>query len=75
MLKVLTVTEINGELGVILPDEVLERLGVTADGTIYLNATEYGFTLSACDTPTEAMEIANKVIERDAEALKGLAKK
>lgn len=75
MLKLLTVVEVNGELGVILPDEVLERLGVVEGDTLYLDATETSILLSGRDKHAEAEKIAKSVLERDAEALSELAKK
>jgi len=43
----LELIDVDGELGVVLPDEVLSRLGVMAGGELVLAETPTGYLLTA----------------------------
>lgn len=70
----LKVTHIGNSVGVILPDEILERLQVKTGDTLYAIETKNGIELTA-NSPALAqqMEIAERVMREDHEALRKLA--
>lgn len=49
----LELIDVEGELGVILPDEVLSRLGVMAGGELVLAETPSGYLLTAAKPAPE----------------------
>ena len=73
-MSVLKVTDIGNSVGVILPDEILQRLRVKRGDTLYAVETEKGIELTA-NNPALAkqMEIAERVMREDHEALRKLA--
>ena len=73
-MSVLKITNIGNSVGVILPDEILERLRVKRGDTLYAVETENGIELIA-NNPALAhqMEIAERVMREDHEALRKLA--
>jgi len=73
-MSVLKVTNIGNSVGVILPDEILERLRVKRGDTLYAIETENGIELTANNPGlAQQMEIAERVMREDHEALRKLA--
>lgn len=73
-MSVLKVTNIGNSTGVILPDEILERLRVKRGDTLYAIETKNGIELTANNPAlAEQMEIAERVMLEDQEALRKLA--
>jgi putative addiction module antidote len=73
-MSVLKVTNIGNSVGVILPDEILERLRVKRGDTLYAIETKNGIELTANNPAlAEQMEIAERVMREDQEALRKLA--
>jgi putative addiction module antidote len=64
---VLKLRRIGKSIGVILPGEVIQALGVTAGDTVYLYASKRGYQL------TSQMARARKIARRRASALRKLA--
>ena len=52
----LELIDVEGELGVLLPDEVLSRLGVTAGGELLLAETPSGYLLTAAKPAPEGKD-------------------
>jgi putative addiction module antidote len=74
-MKKLKVTQIGNSSGIILPKDVIERLGVKKGDALYVQETAHGYTISKHDPEFEqAMEIAREVSHRYANALRELAK-
>ena len=63
VMSVLKVTNIGNSVGVILPDEILERLRVKGGDTLYAIETKNGIELTA-NKPSvgRAVEIAERVM-------------
>jgi len=72
-MSVLKVTNIGNSVGVILPDDILERLRVKRGDTLYAIETKNGIELTANNPAAEQMEIAERVMREDQEALRKLA--
>ena len=73
-MSVLKVTNIGDSVGVILPEEILERLRVKRGDTLYAIETKNGIELTANNPAlAEQMEIAERVMREDQEALRKLA--
>lgn len=73
-MSVLKITYIGDFVGVILPDEILERLRVKRGDTLYAVETKNGIELTANDPAiAQQMEIAERVMREDHEALRKLA--
>jgi putative addiction module antidote len=75
MLK-LKVTNVGGSAGFILPKEAVAKLGVQKGDTVYFTeAPDGGYRVTPFDPEFERwMEIAEKVMHDDRDALKALAK-
>jgi putative addiction module antidote len=74
VMSVLKVTSIGNSVGVILPDEVLDRLRVKRGDTLYAIETENGIELTTNNPDlAQQMEIAERVMREDHEALRKLA--
>ena len=72
-MSVLKITYIGDSVGVILPDEILERLRVKRGDALYAVETKNGIELTANNPATEQMEVAERVMREDHEALRKLA--
>ena len=73
-MSVLKITSIGNSVGVILPDEILERLRVKGGDTLYAIETKNGIELTANNPElAQQMEIAERVMREDHEALRKLA--
>ena len=73
-MSVLKITNIGDSVGVILPDEILERLRLKRGDTLYAVETRNGIELTSNNPAlTEQMEIAERVMREDHEALRKLA--
>lgn len=73
-MNVLKVTNVGNSVGVILPDEILERLQVKRGDTLYAIETKNGIELTANNPAlAQQMEIAERVMREDHEALRKLA--
>lgn len=69
------VTQTGGSLGIALPQEVVEKLGIKDGQTLSLSKTPNGFELSASDADfEEQMRAAEKIMDRYRETLRKLAK-
>jgi putative addiction module antidote len=72
---VLKVTTVGNSVGVILPKEILERLGVKRGDHLYVIETKNGIELTACNPDfAEQVETAERVMHEDQDALRRLAK-
>ena len=73
-MSILKVTDIGNSVGVILPDEVMDRLGVKRGDILYAIETENGIELTAHNPAlAQQLEIAERVMREDHEALRKLA--
>ena len=73
-MSVLKVTNVGNSVGVILPDEILERLQVKTGDTLYAIETRNGIELTPNNPAlAQQMEIAERVMREDQEALHKLA--
>ncbi|MCL2714596.1 MAG: AbrB/MazE/SpoVT family DNA-binding domain-containing protein [Alphaproteobacteria bacterium] len=70
--------KVGNSIGLVLPDEVLARLGVGLDDTLHLIAADDGILLSATsatDPEFEAqMAVARKLMRKRQDVLRELAK-
>lgn len=74
-MNALKLTQIGNSVGVILPKELLARLGVGKGDTIYAIDQPDGVRLTTADPDFEAqMEVARKVMKRRWNVLRELAK-
>lgn len=74
-MNALKITAIGNSAGVVLPKDVLARLGVTKGDMLYLTEAPDGFRISAYDPDfARQMEAAAKVMKRRRAALRTLAK-
>jgi putative addiction module antidote len=69
------VTQIGNSLGVVLPKEVVERLGIARGQMLSLSETTNGLELSAFDPEfEEQMQMAEEIMDRYRDTLRELAK-
>ena len=69
------VTQIGNSLGVVLPKEVVERLGITRGQHLSLSETANGIELSPFDPEfEEQMRMAEDIMDRYRDTLRELAK-
>jgi len=69
------VTQIGNSLGVVLPKEVVERLGITRGQQLSLSETANGIELSPFDPEFgEQMRMAEDIMDRYRDTLRELAK-
>jgi putative addiction module antidote len=69
------VTQIGNSLGVVLPKEVVERLGIARGQMLSLSETTNGLELSAFDPEFEdQMRAAEEIMDRYRDTLRELAK-
>jgi putative addiction module antidote len=69
------VTQIGNSLGVVLPKEVVERLGIARGQILSLAETPNGIELSAFDPEfEEQLRVAEKIMDRYRNTLRELAK-
>jgi putative addiction module antidote len=74
-MSTLKITAVGNSAGVVLPKEVLARLGVAKGDTLYLTEAPDGFRITAYDPDfARQMEAAKKVMKRRRAALRALAK-
>lgn len=74
MTVTLKIVSIGNSEGVILPREVLERLGVGKGDTLFLTETSVGFSISALNEKVQRqMEVADQVMRDDRNLLHKLA--
>lgn len=75
MNKPLKITRIGNSAGIILPKEVLERLRVGLGDTLHLTEAPDGVRLTASDPDfEEQMQVAERIMRRDRNVLRALAK-
>jgi putative addiction module antidote len=73
-MRMLKVTTVGNSVGVILPKEILERLRVEKGDSLYVIETKQGIELTAYNPDFAAqVEIAERVMREDRDALKKLA--
>ena len=73
-MSILRVTTVGNSVGVILPKEILERLRVGRGDSLYVIETKNGIELTPYDPElAKQMEIAERVMREDRDALKKLA--
>lgn len=71
----LKLRKIGNSVGVVLPKEILSKLNSTEGDSLFAVETKDGVTLTPYDPALEdAMRIARKIMNRDKEALRELAK-
>lgn len=71
----LKLTQIGDALGVILPKEILARLGLRSGDTLYLTETPNGFRLIVKDPKVlDQIEQAETIMREDHDVLSVLAK-
>ena len=74
-MSALKLTQIGNSVGVILPKELLTKLGVAKGDTLYAIETEDGIRLATSDPEFEAqMEVAREIMKRRRAVLRELAK-
>ena len=74
-MSVLKVTTVGNSVGVILPKEILERLRVKKGDSLYAIETKNGVELTAYNPEfARQVEIAERVMREDRDALRKLAK-
>jgi putative addiction module antidote len=71
----LKITRIGNSAGVVLPKDVLARLRVGPGDTLHLTEAPDGVRLTAHDPDfAEQMEVAERIMRRDRNVLRALAK-
>ena len=71
----LKITPIGNSFGVILPKELLAKLNVTGDDSVFITEGPDGFRITPYDPEFEAqMKAAKKVMKKRRNALRVLAK-
>ncbi len=71
----LVLTSVGDDTGVILPADVLEKLGVEPDGSLNVSETSRGFELTAChETFSEQVHHAAEIMHENTVVLMRLAK-
>ena len=71
----LKITAVGNSLGIILPREVLQMLRASKGDTIHVTEAPGGVMITPYDPDfAEDMEIARRIMRRDREALRELAK-
>ena len=71
----LKLTQIGNSVGVILPKELLAKLGVDKGDTLYAIETPKGVRLSTAEPDSEAqMEVARRIMKERWAVLRELAK-
>ncbi len=74
-MSALKLTQIGNSVGLILPKELLAKLGVTKGDTLYAVETENGIRLTTADPEFEAqMNVAREIMKRRRAVLRELAK-
>ena len=74
-MSALKLTQIGNSVGLILPKEMLAKLGVTKGDTLYAVETENGIRLTTADPEFESqMEVAREIMKRRRAVLRELAK-
>jgi len=74
-LSALKLTQIGNSVGVILPKELLTKLGIGKGDTLYAIDTPDGVRLTTADPEFEQqMEVARRIMKRRRAALRELAK-
>ena len=74
-MSALKLTQIGNSVGLILPKELLTKLGVTKGDTLYAVETENGIRLTTADPEFEAqMNVAREIMKRRRAVLRELAK-
>lgn len=69
------VTQVGNSLGVVLPKELVERLGITRGQHLSVTETANGIELSPFDAKFEAqMRIAEEIMDKYRDTLRELAK-
>ena len=71
----LKLTTIGNSVGMILPREMLVRLGLQKGDTLFVSETPDGFTVSVSDPEFEAqMAVAERIMKKRYAVLRELAK-
>ena len=74
-MSALKLTQIGNSVGLILPKEMLAKLGVAKGDTLYAVETDGGIRLTTSDPEFEAqMEVARDIMKRRRAVLRELAK-
>jgi putative addiction module antidote len=74
-MSVLKLTAIGNSVGVILPKELLAKLGVAKGDTLFAVATDNGIRLTTTDPDFEAhMDVARDIMKKRRAVLRELAK-
>jgi putative addiction module antidote len=74
MSNTLKITTVGNSVGIVLPREILDRLRVEKGDTLFALETPNGIELTPYDPEfVEQMEIAQRVMREDRDALRKLA--
>ena len=74
-MSALKLTQIGNSVGLILPKDLLAKLGVGKGDTLYAVETDGGIRLTTSDPEFEAqMEVAREIMKRRRAVLRELAK-
>jgi putative addiction module antidote len=74
-MSALKLTQIGNSVGLILPKELLAKLGVGKGDTVYAIEAENGIRLTTADPEFESqMEVAREIMKRRRAVLRELAK-
>lgn len=74
-MSALKLTQIGNSVGLILPKELLAKLGVSKGDTVYAIETENGIRLTTADPEFESqMNVAREIMKRRRAVLRELAK-
>jgi putative addiction module antidote len=69
------VTQVGNSLGVVLPKEIVERLGIARGQQLTISETSNGIELSPFDPEfAEEMRLAEEIMDRYRDTLRELAK-
>ena len=70
----LTITRIGNELGIVLPQDLLERLQLKSGDTVYAKETADGVTISTRNRELdETLKIGRQLMNEERELLRKLA--
>lgn len=74
-MSALKLTQIGNSVGLILPKELLAKLGVSKGDTVYAIETENGIRLTTADPEFDSqMNVAREIMKRRRAVLRELAK-
>lgn len=73
--KIVKIVKVGDAFGVVLPEDLLARLGVAQGDDVYLSETDGGYRLSRTDPTLERkLALAEQIMREDREVLRVLAR-